>query len=517
MWSRVTPRNWIICAPARSRGHLRPTWVDALIGYLHATSDEDRPLLAMVGELGLSAMEVLAVAVVASVEDDARGPGDRAGAGAARRLAPTLALVAAALERMAAPGERPVDTIAAGEAVGSGVLRLLNDAAPLPERTLAVPPALVQAMAGRDGAWPGVTVGLADIAEIPLAPSLLDTAARQARGLVVGGRALVLRTASRAEGRSLACAVAAALGLRAAFVDGLAAPTGLGPWLSLRGLVPVACLDLGPGERAVLPALPGYSGPRLVLAGSEGTVETASGGAVSWAIPVPTRDERAWLWSRALGEARSHSRPTWRGTTVTAAAESPSSAGCARQAAAVDGRDRPEADDLRIAAWTGEGGGLDALAQPLTDAIPDEALVIPHSTRAELDELRLRCPDARRPGSTGWAPRPSPATGRACALFVGPSGTGKTLGRRMARHAARDAAVPRRPGLRHQQVHRRDREEPRPAPIARRAGRGDPAVRRGRLAVRRRTEVSPRRTTGSPTPRRTTCSSGSSRSTGSRC
>jgi SpoVK/Ycf46/Vps4 family AAA+-type ATPase len=79
------------------------------------------------------------------------------------------------------------------------------------------------------------------------------------------------------------------------------------------------------------------------------------------------------------------------------------------------------------AAWVGEGAGLDGLAQPLRDVINDEAMVAPAPLREELGMLLLRC-RARDQLVEGLG-----ASARARyragvrALFVGPSGTGKTL------------------------------------------------------------------------------------------
>jgi SpoVK/Ycf46/Vps4 family AAA+-type ATPase len=87
----------------------------------------------------------------------------------------------------------------------------------------------------------------------------------------------------------------------------------------------------------------------------------------------------------------------------------------------------PTLDDVRAAAWSGEGGGLDALAQPLTDAVPDAALVLNPGLRRELELLLAR--SRARDGlvdhlGVAAAVRYRPGVR---ALFVGPSGTGKTL------------------------------------------------------------------------------------------
>jgi SpoVK/Ycf46/Vps4 family AAA+-type ATPase len=79
------------------------------------------------------------------------------------------------------------------------------------------------------------------------------------------------------------------------------------------------------------------------------------------------------------------------------------------------------------AARVAEGQGLGALAQPMNDAVDDDALVVPGTLREELAGLAARCraretltealgPAARAPNHPGVR-----------ALFFGPSGTGKTL------------------------------------------------------------------------------------------
>jgi SpoVK/Ycf46/Vps4 family AAA+-type ATPase len=83
--------------------------------------------------------------------------------------------------------------------------------------------------------------------------------------------------------------------------------------------------------------------------------------------------------------------------------------------------------DLIAASWTGEGGGLDALAQPITSSITDDVLVATPELRSDLESLLMRCRtrDELVEGlGASAAARYHPGVR---ALFVGPSGTGKTL------------------------------------------------------------------------------------------
>jgi hypothetical protein len=417
--------------PAYLDEHLRAVaprgqgWIDTLPRYLLSPHAADLPLVGLGRSLGLEPIEALAVALAAAVEDDAMA--GRAIAWLQRPLGgsrPTLSLLATCLGEVSAAGVRPIDALAAGQAVRSGVLEVRDPGAPLPERSVAVPLHLCQALAGGDGALPGVSVGAGSI-PIPLPPSLARDAARHAAGLrAEAGRVLVIRTGSPAEGRAAADQVASALGRRAAFIEG-EAPAGLGPWLVLRGLVPVFCHELAPGERRALPPIPGWDGPVLALCGPDGSVEPAGGTPLSWPLPVPPRDERRQLWVAALGSgelagelADRHRHGSGRIAHLGR---------LARHRGAVEGRQRPGMDDVVAASRMGDGTGLEALAEPILVDVPDGALVAGPALHAELEMLLLRCRmrDGLAEGlGTTAGVRYSPGVR---ALFVGPSGTGKTL------------------------------------------------------------------------------------------
>jgi hypothetical protein len=187
----------------------------------------------------------------------------------------------------------------------------------------------------------------------------------------------------------------------------------------------VFCFNLAPGERRQLPPIPGYDGPTLTLCGPDGTVEAAGGAALSWSLSVPPREERQALWQAALGNAeladdlaRHHRHGIGRIAHLGRLAQHRSQ---------LNGEPQPSAADVTAAAWMGEGGGLDGLAQPLTAAIPDEALVLTPLLRNDLNLLLLRC-RARDRLADGLGVS---ATARyypgVRALFVGASGAGKTL------------------------------------------------------------------------------------------
>lgn len=392
--------------------------------YLQEPAATDTPLLHLAVTYNLSPCEVLAVALTAAVEADMMIGRTlayvQAPLGGSR---PTLGLLAAALDEVAA--HQPIDALLTGAAVRSGLLTILGDGVPLPERTVSVPLHLGLALRSQDGSVPGTTIGLGDISEVPLPPSAYAEIQRQAHGLQTpAARVLTLRTGSVTEGRSVAAAIAQVLGCRPLFIDTLEV-AGLSPWLVLRRLLPVFCVDLAPGERKMLPVLPCYQGPILALCSPDGSVEAADGTALSWAVPVPPRHERQMLWETALGN---------RDLAATLAQHYRHGSGriahlghLARHQSVLEGREQPNADDVRAASWVEEGGGLGALAQPLPDVITEEAFVTVTTLRQHLQTLLLCC--RVRDGLVEGLGVSATARYRpgVRALFVGPSGTGKTL------------------------------------------------------------------------------------------
>jgi hypothetical protein len=255
----------------------------------------------------------------------------------------------------------------------------------------------------------------------------LAQARRHASALETGGaQRLVVRSSSLSEGRSAACALAENLGRRPLFLEPNVATAGLAPWLILRKLIPVFCVDLSPGERKSLPLLPHYDGPVLALCGPDGSPDFAGEPTADLFVETPPREERRELWAAATGNpelaatlARRHRHGAGRIAHLGR---------LARHRAALDRRSAINAGDVAAAAWIQEGSGLGGVAQALPDAIPEEALVTTGSLRQELERLYLRC--LARDGladhlGVSAVTRYHPGVR---ALFTGPSGTGKTLG-----------------------------------------------------------------------------------------
>ena len=400
-------------------------WHSGLADYLKAPGEGDRLLLTLGRDLRLTLAEQLAVAFAAAVEDDAMA--GRAVAFLQAPVAgsrPTLALLATIFATCDACAGA-FDEIAVGRAQQTGVL-VLQGEGPLPERSLSVPVPLAMALRGVAADWPTVDIDDVEVVQrITLPRSTLEDAARHARTLSgQPSEALVVRSGSPNEARAAAAAVCAHLHRTAAIVHGNP-PLGLGPWLALRSLLPVFCVELAPGEHHRLPDIPGYEGPVLAVCGPDGTVEAFGGASTSWQLATPDKEERTSLWERALGDpqlsrtlASDHRHSSSRITEL---------ARTARHIALLDGRLVPRHEDVTAAARAAPARALGALAQPITDSVADEALVVPAGLRAELQALLARC-RARESLATGLGPaartryHPGVRT-----LFVGPSGTGKTL------------------------------------------------------------------------------------------
>jgi hypothetical protein len=269
------------------------------------------------------------------------------------------------------------------------------------------------------------------------APQLLEKGL--AGGLVVRGM--------RGAGRLRLCGAAArALNLGVVVVEPRQ-PQALpelcrlaGPLAVLLGGMPVLRLDLGPGEMVEMPPLPGYQGPVGVILGFEGGVQ---GGAVDSSItlriPTATRRIRRAAWGRALGEAQPSLEAISDRFYLTLDGIR-RAARLARAYAALDDRLDVLPEDVQEACRTLNRQALGAFATPVelgavqpaagAAAQPSPALwdslVAPLSTRAELNNLLLRCRQRERvldtlgPGFRGQ-------NRGVRALFSGPSGTGKTL------------------------------------------------------------------------------------------
>jgi hypothetical protein len=197
----------------------------------------------------------------------------------------------------------------------------------------------------------------------------------------------------------------------------------MAPWLVLNGLLPVFAQWLTPGERKPAANIPGFTGPVIHLTGPEGEFESDERTILDWRLETPSAAEREDLWNAAIGDPALASR---------LAAEHRHSAGriaslAARAREDAGGKSNLDYAGIRAVSRRGDSVGLGALAELIPDEVDDQSLVVPAALRYELESLVTRCRLREQfPLSLGPSIqaryRPSVR-----ALFVGPSGTGKTL------------------------------------------------------------------------------------------
>jgi hypothetical protein len=413
-----------LAARAQASGCGNGRWVPCVARTLRSPPPEDEPIACIARVLGLSALERLSLALLVAI--DLEPLLGRVLAELQHPIAgsrPSLGFLGVALAPLQ-PGVTVIHELTLGNAVASGLLLLSRDDRPLSERVLALHTPLSLALRGHDGAWPGATIGRGALVPVALPPSILEQAERHAQALPGTERCLVIRCSSAAEGRAAAATVADKLRRRPVFLDGEAVD-GLGPWLLLRELTPVFCFELGPGERKRLLRLPHFHEPMIVVTGMEGSVDTGGAAALDWVLGVPPPSERVELWAAAVGD---------RELATLLATEHRQGAGriahlgrLARHQMQLTNAERPSRDDVRAVSWIDEGLGLASLAQPLRETVNDDALVTTPTLRAELEHLVLRCRARDGLGEGLGASLRARYRPGVRALFVGPSGTGKTL------------------------------------------------------------------------------------------
>jgi hypothetical protein len=230
---------------------------------------------------------------------------------------------------------------------------------------------------------------------------------------------------ARAAGRGLVCVACAEL-----TDPELAHDAVLAAALEERVLVVDRLAGLQPADRALLPdrlaLLPGFV---LCLAGPDELTALEHVPAIAVAVPLPSRPERAALWSAALGGV--DVAPQVSAAHRLPAARIVDGAWIAGASALAAGRAEIEPCDVELGARAASASGLGDLAIAMTGDIGWGDLVLPERPLTLLRSLAafLRHRDLVL-DEWGFGRRAGRAQGLV-AMFAGDSGTGKTLAARV--------------------------------------------------------------------------------------
>jgi hypothetical protein len=415
---------------------------------------DDAALMPLVDALDLCPIEHAAVSLALWVELDARMAAavsllqsSVARVGSSRPTLGLLASVAAACCDEPAAGASvatAVSDLMRGAAVASGLLQL-GDAQQLSHaRTVSIAPALVGLLAGAGAGRAGHAMPLGRIGLFPLSrPSWpLPRAWRDGAGKLgqivadaVSPCVIVLRGADRDELGGLAAHLAHRTGHLALEMRGieeasaiepdalamLAQREGVIPALLLCRALPVWHAGTAPGVSMRLTGLPHWPGPLIVLAGPDAAFES-SVAMHELELSTPDREDRIAMWSALRGDdvaldstadcaAVARSRC---GVSVLARAASMAAQGVSAEAA-IESAVRASAR------------GLSAWAQVSADRIPADAWVGPPEVHRELGLLLTRCVARSDAGARLGPLLRGRLSNGVKALFIGASGTGKTL------------------------------------------------------------------------------------------
>jgi ATPase family associated with various cellular activities (AAA) len=319
--------------------------------------------------------------------------------------------------------------------LAAGLLEAANGGAPRQRWALQVPPVLWDAMRNQppDGlaSWARYTApeALPALDALVLPGDLAEALARVPRLLdATDPRPLLVRGPRSSGRRTAVAAVARALGRGLLELGDLDVGLRLGgPLATLLHALPCVELDPPPGEMVELPRLQRYSGPFAAVAGRSGGIRAERALTVRLGLPDPAL--REVLWTRALGdeELAQQLAPGLR-TTAGAIRRV---ADLAHAEAALAGRARPQALDVRSALRALEAEELETLATRLPVGGGWEDLAVAADTARELELLEHRCRAREQLHETVGAALGAQLTPGVRALFSGPTGTGKSLGARL--------------------------------------------------------------------------------------
>lgn len=299
---------------------------------------------------------------------------------------------------------------------------LLEGGGPLSLRQLRIEPALWSVLCGRPAIWPGCRgVALADRELLPLRirRQLPHLATLLAKGEV---RGLVIRGNSGCGRRALAAELAGLLGLAAIEVPGelWQQQPALPLACQLAGWLPVIKAQVAAGESWQLPAIQ-PSIPHVVVLGMTDAI--AGQDMLEVEVGVPDETERQQLWVRYLDQ------PELARRAASALLSGPVIQKVARNALLRAEQSREPLNAEHIAQARRDLGAerLRLLAEPVRRRVEREAVVFPPLVEQYLHDFIVRAHSRESLWESLGVTLQASRNAGLRALFVGDSGTGKTL------------------------------------------------------------------------------------------
>jgi hypothetical protein len=207
---------------------------------------------------------------------------------------------------------------------------------------------------------------------------------------------------------------------------------GLGPLCTMARCVPAFTYDLGPGETADAPVLPGYSGPIGILLGLEGGLRgPLAERALTFNLPSLRAAHRLRHWQQGLDGHTVVDLPAIAERFHLPGGYIRQSAALAIAQAALHARPAIALDDVAQACRALNRQLLDTLATRLEVEGTWDRLVVDDPTALKLLELERRCRHRERLREHLGVAFGNAHNRGVRALFTGSSGTGKTLAARI--------------------------------------------------------------------------------------
>jgi hypothetical protein len=303
--------------------------------------------------------------------------------------------------------------------VSCGLLQVEGDE-PLPLQRLKIVPQLWQLLNDKAVGWPGCRE-LAVPDQLVLPEDLARRSEPLLRMLEQGYIAGIVLRGERESGLVFAGKLALESGLKPMVIDVPAyQDKQLGLLVRYGYWLPILKPQLGPGEHLSLPdALAGL--PVVVVIGRDGNIDAP--GCIEMTLPGLPAVQRRDLWRRLLPDYDSAR------IAETARLSAPAIIAIAEQAQlqALQQQRSVQDDHLLRARFLESNEQLRLLAQPVERQIEDDMLVLPPHVSEQLEHLILRC-RRREHLSAGLGRSVTGIDGCGVrALFIGESGTGKTL------------------------------------------------------------------------------------------